>query len=34
MISFLKDLAGQKIALDTMIFIYAFEEHHGSLSWV
>ena len=27
MISFLKRLKGQKIAIDTMIFIYAFEEH-------
>lgn len=27
MISFLKRLKGKKIAIDTMIFIYAFEEH-------
>jgi predicted nucleic acid-binding protein len=27
MTSFLRSLKGQKIALDTMIFIYAFEEH-------
>lgn len=27
MTSLLRGLAGQKIALDTMIFIYAFEEH-------
>jgi len=27
MIPFLKPLQGKKIALDTMIFIYAFEEH-------
>ena len=27
MISFLKRLKNQKIAIDTMIFIYAFEEH-------
>ncbi len=25
--TFLKDCKGQKIALDTMVFIYAFEEH-------
>ncbi len=27
MTSFLKDLKGQKVALDSMIFIYTFEEH-------
>ena len=27
MTSFLRGLVGQKIAVDTMIFIYAFEEH-------
>lgn len=27
MISFPKPLRGKKVALDTMIFIYAFEEH-------
>jgi predicted nucleic acid-binding protein len=27
MTSFLRSLTGQKVALDTMIFIYAFEEH-------
>jgi len=27
MTSFLRSLKGQKIAVDTMIFIYAFEEH-------
>jgi len=27
MISFLKTLQGKRVALDTMIFIYAFEEH-------
>jgi predicted nucleic acid-binding protein len=32
MTSFLKNLKGQKIALDTMIFIYAFEEHQAYAS--
>jgi predicted nucleic acid-binding protein len=31
MTSFLKDLESQKVGLDTMIFIYAFEEHPGYL---
>ena len=34
MTSFLKDLKGRKIALDTMIFIYAFEEHPAYASLV
>jgi len=28
----LKDLKGQKVAIDTMIFIYSFEEHSAYLS--
>ena len=32
MISFLRRLKGQKIAIDTMIFIYAFEEHPAHAS--
>lgn len=31
MTSFLKGLKSQKVGLDTMIFIYAFEEHPGYL---
>ena len=31
MTSFLKDLKSQKVGLDTMIFIYAFEEHPAYL---
>lgn len=31
MISFPKSLGGQKVGLDTMIFIYAFEEHPAYL---
>ncbi len=34
MISFLKRLKGQKIAIDTMIFIYAFEEHPAHASFL
>ena len=32
MTSFLKGLKGQKVGLDTMIFIYAFEEHPAYLA--
>src|SRR4030042_5299351 len=32
MTSFLKGLKSQKVGLDTMIFIYAFEEHPAYLS--
>ena len=32
MSSFLKDLKNQKVGVDTMIFIYAFEEHPGYLA--
>jgi len=34
MISPLKRLKGQKIAIDTMIFIYAFEEHPAHASFL
>jgi predicted nucleic acid-binding protein len=34
MISFLKRLKGQKIAIDTMIFIYAFEDHPAHASFL
>ena len=34
MTSFLKSLKGQKIAIDTMIFIYAFEEHPSYASFL
>jgi len=34
MISPLKRLIGQKIAIDTMIFIYAFEEHPAHASFL
>jgi predicted nucleic acid-binding protein len=34
MISFLKRLKGQKIGIDTMIFIYAFEEHPAHASFL
>lgn len=34
MISSLKRLKGQKIAIDTMIFIYAFEEHPAHASFL
>ena len=34
MIPFLKPLQGKKVALDTMIFIYAFEEHSAYLPLV
>ena len=34
MISFLKRLKGKNIAIDTMIFIYAFEEHPAHASFL
>ena len=34
MTSFLRSLKGQKIAIDTMIFIYAFEKHSTYLPFV
>jgi predicted nucleic acid-binding protein len=34
MISFLKRLKNQKIAIDTMIFVYAFEDHPAHASFL
>jgi predicted nucleic acid-binding protein len=34
MISFLKRLKNQKVAIDTMIFIYAFEDHRAHASFL